>query len=80
MCIFIHAAREKKNISTSALSFNQTYPLPNNSLGAPLSFWLKGYVHIISSQSPIGEIDSAFPQFHISLDDGPLYLAHIVAI
>ena len=39
-----------------------------------------GYIDIISSQSPIGEFDSGFPQIHISLDGGPLYLANIVDI
>ena len=39
-----------------------------------------GYVDTVSSQSPIGELDSAFPQIHISLDGGPLYLADIVDI
>ena len=80
--------RKKTNIFTSALSSNQTDLLPNNSLGAPLSFWLVGssqfwlmeYVDMISSQSPIGELDSAFPQFQIPLDGGPLYLAYTVDI
>ena len=39
-----------------------------------------GYVNIISSQTPKGDLGSAFPQLHTSLDGGPLYLAHIVDI
>ena len=47
------SAREKKNIFTSAILSNQKHQLPNNSLGAPLSFLFMGYAAIISSRSPV---------------------------